>query len=367
MQTNRPTQDITRTVLAVLFIGILIAASFWILRPFITSIVWALIIVIATWPLMLGLQARLLNRRGLAVAVMTVILLLVIIVPFLFAIYTIMDNTENIAARIKSLVAVGLPQPPEWIEKIPLFGPRLAERWQEAAAIPPNELTEKVTPYARDVLSWFLSKAGSVGMMVVEFLLTIIVSAILYARGETAATGVLAFTRRLAGQRGEEVTILAAKAIRGVALGIVVTAVMQTSIAGAGLVISGVPAAPLLSALIFMLCLAQIGPFPAMAPAVIWLYWRGEPLWGTVLLIFMVIAGTIDNVIRPVLIKKGADLPLIMIFAGVIGGLIAFGVIGLFIGPVVLAVTYTLLKAWVSDDEADREAVIAARSHLRER
>jgi len=344
-------------VLAVLFIGILIAASFWILRPFITSIVWALIIVIATWPLMLGLQARLLKRRGLAVAVMTVILLLVIIVPFLFAIFTIMANTENIAARINSLVAVGVPQPPEWIGKIPLFGPWLAERWQETAAIPPDELTEKVTPYARDVLSWFLSKAGSVGMMVVEFLLTIIVSAILYASGETAATGVLAFTRRLAGPRGEEVTILAAKAIRGVALGIVVTAVMQTSIAGAGLVISGVPAAPLLSALIFMLCLAQIGPLLVMAPAVIWLYWRGEPLWGTVLLVFTVIAGTMDNFIRPVLIKKGADLPLIMIFAGVIGGLIAFGVIGLFIGPVVLAVTYTLLKSWVSADEADREAV----------
>jgi predicted PurR-regulated permease PerM len=102
-----------------------------------------------------------------------------------------------------------------------------------------------------------------------------------------------------------------------------------------------------LIALVFMFCIAQLGPILVMVPAVIWLYWKGDPLWGTVLLIFTIIAGTIDNVIRPVLIKKGADLPLIMIFAGVIGGLIAFGIVGLFIGPVVLAVTYTLLKAWV--------------------
>jgi predicted PurR-regulated permease PerM len=353
--------DLTRTVLAVLFIGILIASSFWILRPFITSIVWALIIVIATWPLMLGIQAKLRNKRGLAVAVMTVILLMVIIVPFLFAAFTIMDNAENVTARIKSLAAEGLPQPPEWIGKVPLLGPKLAERWQAASALPPNELTDKVVPYARNIVSWFLSKAGSVGMMVVEFLLTIIVSAIMYASGEAAAAGVLAFSRRLAGPRGEEVTILAAKAIRGVALGIVVTAVLQSSIAGAGLAICGVPAAPLLTAVIFMLCLAQIGPILVMAPAVIWLYWKGEPLWGTVLLVFTLIAGTMDNFIRPILIKKGADLPLIMIFAGVIGGLIAFGVIGLFIGPVVLAVTYTLLKSWASDG-SDGEDVSPATS-----
>jgi len=349
MITNDPiTRDITRTTLAVLFIGILIASSFWILRPFITAIIWAMIIVVATWPVMLGLQARLRNKRGLAVAAMTVILLLVIVVPFLFAISTIMDNAENITGRIKSLGTVGVPQPPEWVEKIPLVGTKIADRWNQVAAIPPDELPAKVAPYARDIVAWFLSKAGSVGMMVVQFLLTVIISAIMYAGGEKAASGVLSFARRLAGLQGENVTVLAAKAIRSVALGIIVTALIQTAIGGLGLIISGVPAAPLLTAVVFILCLAQLGPILVMAPSVIWLYWKGDPLWGTVLLVFTIVAGGIDNFIRPILIKKGADLPLIMIFAGVIGGLIAFGVIGLFIGPVVLAVTYTLLKAWVS-------------------
>jgi predicted PurR-regulated permease PerM len=196
-------------------------------------------------------------------------------------------------------------------------------------------------------------------MTMIQFLLTTIIAAIMYAKGEVIRSGVLSFARRLAGPQGEEVTILAAKAIRGVALGVVLTALIQTALGGVGLFITGVPAAALLTAVMFMLCLAQIGPALVLVPAVIWLYWTGSTLWGTILLIFTILALTIDNVVRPVLIKKGADLPLLLIFAGVIGGLIAFGIIGLFIGPVVLAVTYTLLKVWVTGDVREDETGLA--------
>ena len=117
-----------------------------------------------------------------------------------------------------------------------------------------------------------------------------------------------------------------------------------------GLFIAGVAAAALLTAVTLILCLAQIGPLLVLVPSVVWLYWSGQAAWGTVLLIFTVPAATIDNFVRPFLIRKGADLPLLLIFAGVIGGLIAFGIVGLFIGPVILAITYTLLKEWVSDE-----------------
>jgi len=234
-----------------------------------------------------------------------------------------------------------------------LVGDEIAERWLQYTALAPEELAALVTPYARAVMNWFLAQAGSVGTTMLQFLLTVIIAAIMYAGGENAAAGVLSFAGRLAGRRGEDVTVLAAKAIRSVALGIVVTALVQTAIGGTGMIISGVPAAPLLTAVTFMLCLAQL-PILVLLPSVIWLYWKGEPLWGTVMLIFTIIALGIDNFVRPVLIKKGADLPLIMIFAGVIGGLIAFGVIGLFIGPVLLAVTFTLLEAWVSRSEQEK-------------
>ena len=351
---DRMDRDITRTTLAVLFIGILIAASFWILRPFITSIVWSTIIVVATWPILRKLERRFSGRRGLAVAVMTAALLLIVFIPLTLAILTILDNAEDIAVRIRSLAALTASPPPEWVERIPLVGERLSTKWHELVSLSPEERSAVVAPYARKALQWFLAQAGGVAAMMLQFLLTVIISAVMYAGGEKGAAGVLAFARRLAGQRGEEVTILAEKAIRSVALGIVVTALVQTAISGAGLLVSGVPAALFLTAVVLILCLVQIGPTLVIVPAVIWLYWKGDPLRGTVMLIFTVIALTIDNFIRPLLIKKGADLPLIMIFAGVIGGLIAFGVIGLFIGPVLLAVTFTLLEAWVSRSEQEK-------------
>jgi predicted PurR-regulated permease PerM len=343
--------------LAVLFIGMLIMASFWILRPFLTSIVWATMIVVATWPILMWLQARLRNSRALAVAVMTALILLVVVVPFLLAVATIIENADDIAHRAKALAAFRLPPPPEWLGKIPLAGQKIADAWQHLVTLRQEELVTQLTPFARQALGWFVTQAGSVAMMVLQFLLVVIISAILYAKGEAAAAGVRKFSRRLAGQNGEEAAVLAAKAVRGVALGIVLTAFIQSSIGAIGLVLTGVPAAVLLVAVMFMLCLAQIGPGLVLIPAVIWMYWAHGGFWGTLLLAFTVIAVTADNFIRPVLIRKGVDLSLILIIAGVIGGLIAFGIIGLFIGPVVLAVAYTLLKAWVArDDEEEATA-----------
>ena len=157
-------------------------------------------------------------------------------------------------------------------------------------------------------------------------------------------------------ERGEESVILAGKAIRSVALGVGVTAVVQTVLGGIGLAVAGVPFASLLSAVMLMLCIAQLGPALVLFPAVAWMYWTGENAWATVLLVWSVVVSLLDNVLRPMLIKKGADLPLLLIFAGVIGGLLGFGLIGIFVGPVVLAVTYTLLVAWIEDDEQRREA-----------
>jgi len=352
--------DITHATLAVIFIGLLIASSFWILNPFLMSLVWASVIVIATWPLMLKLQSLLAGRRGLAVAVMTIALLLILLIPLTLTVLTIVNNAENIAARVQSLTSFTLPPPPHWLERIPLEGEKLAARWKAFAALSPEKRSEMMTPYAKDVLQWFVTQAGSIGMIILHFLLTTIIAAIMYANGETIREGILSFARRLAGPHGEAVAILAAKAIRGVALGIVLTALIQVVLGGSGLFITGVPAASLLTAVMFLLCLAQVGPALVLIPAVIWLYSQEGALWGTILLVFTILALTVDNFIRPILIKKGADLPLLLVFAGVIGGLIAFGVIGLFIGPVMLAVTYTLLKAWVTGsvqgDEADSGA-----------
>ena len=154
------------------------------------------------------------------------------------------------------------------------------------------------------------------------------------------------------------------KAIRAVALGVVGTAVIQAVLAGLGLALSGVPALGILTLLVFIVCLAQLGPMPVLVPAVIWLFWKDQSAWGIALGAWTLFLGAIDNVITPWLMKKGVDLPMLLVFAGVVGGLMVFGIIGLFVGPVVLAVTYTLLDAWVTGeapaaDPAGGEAVIA--------
>ena len=344
--------DITRTVLAVLFISGFTAASFWILRPFLGALIWAIMIVVATWPLMLSVQKSLRDRRWLAVAVMTLVLLLLLIAPFSAAIGTIVANLDDISGWINTLKTFELPPPPSWLNGVPVVGERITQLWQEVSTQGYDALVAKAAPYAGALTGWFAAEVGSFGALFIQLLLTVVMAAILYAHGELAAAWVLRFAARLAGPPGEAVARLSAQAIRGVALGVVVTALVQALIGGFGLVIAGVPFAPLLTALMFMLAVAQIGAVPVLAVAVAWLFWSDSVGWGAFLLVITVLVGTLDNILRPILIRKGANLPLLLIFAGVIGGLIAFGLVGIFIGPMVLAVTYTLLNAWIDTGQA---------------
>ncbi len=350
---QRFSNDLTRNTLAVLFIGILITSCFWILRPFLTAMIWASMIVIATWPLLLGLQERLGKRRGPAVAIMTVLLLMVLILPIAIAIAALVAKSGDILAWAKSAPSITLPPPPDWVDKIPFAGPKISEQWAQTAAAGPGELAATLKPYATKIAGWMVAEVGSLGAMLVQFFMTVIFCAVLYSTGERAAEGVLSFARRLAGAHGESVTILASKAIRGVAMGVVVTALSQSLLGGIGLAVTGVPAAAILTAVMFLLCIAQVGPIPVMLTGVVWLFWKDHNIAGSVLIVFTIVVGTIDNFLRPVLIKKGADLPLLLIFVGVIGGLLSLGIIGLFIGPVVLAVCKTLLNAWIDSERPD--------------
>jgi predicted PurR-regulated permease PerM len=349
MRELLPARDVARIVLVVLFIGLMIVSSLWILQPFLGALSWATMIVVATWPLMLKVQNALGGRRWAAVLVMTVAMLLLLVAPLTIAILTVIDRRDEIANMVASLSATHVPQPPAWLEGVPLVGARLSGEWRRLAAIGAEELAAQAAPYIRQALTWFAGQAGSLGLMVLHFVLTLVLSAILYANGEAAAMGVRRFGRRLADERGENAVVLSGQAIRAVALGVIVTAIVQSAAAGLGLAVAGIPYAGVLTTIILVLCIAQIGPLLVLAPAVAWVYWSGHPVLGTVLLVWSIAVGVLDNVLRPVLIRRGADLPLLLIFAGVIGGLIGFGVIGLFVGPTVLAVTYRLLEAWISD------------------
>lgn len=359
-------RDLTRTTLAIFFIVGLIGLSLWVLRPFLAAGVWAAMIVVATWPLFLSLESRLGGRRLPAILIMTLGMLLLLVLPLWLAIDTISGNTEALTAAADYLVENGLPLPPSWVAGLPLVGEMLAGLWSQLATGGSAGIVAKVTPYAADTGKWVLAQVGGLGGMLVQFLLIVTIAAIMYASGEPAARQVLRFGRRLAGTRGENSVILASQAIRGVALGVGVTAIVQTVLGGLGLAVAGVPFAALLSAVMLMLCIAQIGPVLVLLPAAGWLFWAGDTGWAVFLLVWSVIVGSLDNFLRPMLIRRGADLPLLLIFSGVIGGMLGFGLIGIFVGPVVLAVTWTLLQAWIADVLGDDLASAAAQPDVPE-
>jgi len=347
-----PSNDVTRITLMVLVISVLLAGSFWTLLPFIGGAIWAVTIVIATWPLLLRLQRIAGGRRSIAATIMTLIILLVFAVPFALAVTAIVDAAYSSPTIIHDFLERGLGEPPRWIESIPVVGKRITGKWLELAAGGPAALGEAVRPYAKSAAAWAIAASGGLGRTIVLVLLTIVIAAILYVQGETAARGTLAFARRLGGESGENTIRLAGQAVRSVALGVVVTALVQALLAGLGLWICGVPHPGLLTALAFALGIAQLGPAPVLLPAIIWLYWTGNVVWGTVLLIWSVPVVPLDNIMRPIMIRRGVQLPMLLILGGVIGGLISFGVVGLFVGPVILAATYTLTKDWVARGNA---------------
>lgn len=347
-----PGREVTRILLTVIVIGGLIAASLWILRPFLGAIIWAIMIVVATWPAMIAVQRWLGGRRWAAVTVMSIVLLLVLVVPLTAAIATIVSHLDDVVGWAKELREWKVPPPPSWLAGLPLVGARAVAAWQQVTAEGVQVILVKITPYAGDLTRWFASQVGSFGMVFVQFVLTVIAAAVLYTYGEGGADWALRFGARLGGERGEKAVLLCGQSIRGVARGVVVTAIVQALIGGIGLAVAGVPFATLLTAVMFLLAIAQIGAVPILVLACIWLFWTGATGWGVFLVVVTIIAGTLDNFLRPLLIKQGAaDLPLLLIFIGVIGGLISFGLIGIFIGPLVLAVTHTLLTAWLYPEE----------------
>jgi predicted PurR-regulated permease PerM len=333
----------------VLAIVALIAATLWILQPFLGAIIWAATIVIATWPVLRRLQAWLWGSRRLAVAAILSAWLLLLFLPLSLATVTVVSSAGAIVEWTAHAQAFTMPPAPSWLLTIPIVGTAAVDAWQTIAGSAVADLGAFAAPYAVTAVAWLAGMLRSLGWLLIQLLLTLAIATVMYAKGEAAAAGWLRFGHQLAGQHGEGVIRLAAQAIRGVAMGVVGTAAVQSILAGIGLAVAGVPFAALLAVVLFILCVAQIGVALVLASGVAWLYFQGFTGAATALLIWSLVVMMLDNILRPILMTKGANLPMLLMFAGVIGGLLAFGLIGIFVGPVVLAVSYTLLGAWMAD------------------
>lgn len=351
MSTRSP--DLTRTFLVIVIIACLIVGSLWTLLPFLGALMWATTITVATWPLLMKLQDRFGGRRTPAAAIMTLAIVTVFLVPFAWAVTVLLDAGVQGVELVREASQRGWQPLPDWVVSLPWVGARLDNRWQELAAGGPDRVAEALRPLALQAGGWMIAMTGGAGVVALHFLLTVIIAAMLYSKGEQAAAGVIAFAERINPDRGERIVLLAGQAVRGVALGVIVTALLQSVIAGLGLWAASVPRWGILLAVTFVLCIAQLGPLLVLLPAAAWLAWLDRPIAAAALVVLTVLIAIMENVVKPVLIRRGVDLPMLLLIAGVLGGLVAFGIGGLFIGPVILAVTYTLLQDWIREREED--------------
>ncbi len=342
--------DPTRLMLMLFFIGGLILCTIWVTQPFLPASIWAATIVVAVWPLLLRLQKLFGGSRALAVTLMTIIVVVLFVVPFWLAVTTILNHIDALVGLAHAAVAFRLPPPPHWVADLPIVGDKLVEVWTKFQGEGLSTVLPSATPYIGSAAQWILASVGSFGRVLLQFILTTVIVAIMSTHGESGAALATQFGYRLGGVRGEQMVVLAGRAIRAVALGVMFTSLADAIVGGLGLVITGVPLATLLTAVMFIFCVAQVGPGIVLIPADIWLFASGQYAMGAVLLLITIAAIAIDNLMRPLLIRKEANLPMLLVLVGVLGGLAAFGLIGLFIGPAVLAVSYTLFRAWIAEE-----------------
>jgi predicted PurR-regulated permease PerM len=261
----------------------------------------------------------------------------------------LISRADTIVGWVRNMAQTS-PPPPAWLTDLPWVGPHLASTWREWLGDGPDGLAIRIAAHANEIAAWTVGQVGSVGMWIFQLFATLALAGVLYARGERVSSGVRIFARRLAGERGDGAVMLAAKATRAVAFGVLVTGLVQALVGGAGLLAAGVPAWKILTAAMFLTSIAQVGAAPIVGFAALWVFAQGNTGWGIALGAWALLVGSLDNIIRPILIGREAHLPVLMVFAGVIGGLLAFGPVGLFAGPVILAVTDSLLRAWVRGD-----------------
>jgi predicted PurR-regulated permease PerM len=350
----RPAVDLTRIVLATSTLLLLIGGSLYVLTPFVPALIWSAMIVVATWPALIGIQRHLNGRRAAAVAVLLLVQLVVIIIPIYAAIATIAHRAADITAFVHVLPTYALPSPPSWLSRIPVVGARFTHQWQKLSDAGPGGVLAQIQPYAAVVAHWTLARASQLGIFLLYLLLTLMICGLLYAKGEFAAGLLTRVAERITGDNGPEIIRLVGQSIRAIALGVVVTAILQASLGALGVWFAGVPYAGIIGAILLIACLVQIGPLLPLLCCVAWLFLSGSRIAAILLLVWSIAVTMLDNVLRPILIRRAVELPIILILFGVLGGLLSIGVVGLFLGPVILAVTYHLLLAWIDMPDSSR-------------
>lgn len=335
---------------AAIRIGVVVLLAAWcfqIIRPFLIPVIWGIIIAIAAYPGYRRLQSLLGERPRLAATAFTLIALILLIVPTMMLSDTLVAGVQRASGHLRE-GTIHIPPPPEKVGTWPLIGKPLANFW-ELASVNLEEALGEIKPQIKVLGGWLLTSAAGVGFGVLQFVFAIFIAGVLLAHSSGGAHAASAVATRLAGKRGEEFAQLAGATVRSVARGILGVALIQTILAGLGFLAVGLPGAGFWAFLCLLLSVVQIGPGLVLLPCVIYVFLTGKTLTAVLFLIWSIFVALLDNILKPLLLGRGVNVPMIVIFIGAIGGFLSMGIIGLFVGSIILVLGYTLLLAWLRE------------------
>jgi len=330
-------------------LGLLLYFSFTLVSPFISIAIWSAVLTVALYPAYDWIVNLLGGRRRLAAALFTLFSLLVVIGPATWLVLGLIDSLRILSEHL-DLSALALPPPRETVKSWPLIGDQIYQFWDLAS----NNLKAalaKIAPHLKPIGSSLLQIAADAGTGAIKFFIAIIIAGFLYSPGPSLVDAIRKFSRRLASGRGEEFVQLAGATIRAVSRGVIGISALQALLAGLGLLIAGIPGASLITSAVLILGIIQIGPSIVLIPLIIWSWTVMETTTALLFTAYMIPVNLLDNALRPLVMGRGLQAPVLVILIGVIGGTMSYGLTGLFLGPIILAVIWELLVAWSSEQE----------------
>ena len=354
--------DIIDLLIKIGVLGFIGTWCFILLRPFILLMLWATILAVALYPIFDGLKDRLGGRKNLSATLIALVCMGIIIGPVAFLITTLIDNVNTLITKILS-GSLTLPPPPDFIETLPFVGTSIDNVW-ELASVNILDALNQLEPQIKQLATYLFPITANASLGVLQFLVSIVISAFLMINAKSLGKKITRFITRITPDKGEAFIILASSTLRNIVRGVIGIAVIQTIIVAIGLFSVGIPSAGLLTFACLILTIIQIGPGLIVFPSIIFVWMTMNSVVALIYTIWMVFATLIDNFLKPVLMARGLSIPMIIILVGVFGGTLAHGIIGLFIGPVVLALGYELVRVWIDDQKVSMEVEALTQENL---
>jgi predicted PurR-regulated permease PerM len=341
-------EDIIQLAIRLGLLAFLIYWSFVLIRPFVPILAWSIVLAVALYPVFSGLANVLGGRPKLAATILTIVNLGIVIGPATWLGLSAVEGVKEFAGQLSSgnLVA---PSPPEGIKDWPLVGPQLYGLWDQASTNLRAVLRE-IAPHLKPLAATMLGLAGNAGVGTLKFLLAVALAGFLFPYGPQLVAAGRGFLSRVVPEQSEHFLESAGATIRAVSQGVIGIAIIQSLLAGIGFKLAGIPSAGLLALAILLLTIMQIGAAIVLLPVIIWIWTAKDFTTAFLLTMFLVIVGLLDNILKPLVMGRGLTTPTLVIFIGVIGGTLAHGIVGLFIGPIILSVAWELTVAWIDKD-----------------